>query len=419
MLVHFSKLHYPGGYTDNHLFPTSINGNNITYIGKNIEGYGEYTYKYNEQGIRVNKSKTNYNIDYIIENNKIVKTKETKSGIIKSVEYHYDEHDMLVGLTYNDKEYFYDRDVLGNINRIIDITGKEYVRYKYTAYGEVIKEINSSLTTSQKQIANTLKEINIFLYKGYCYDEETNLYYCNSRYYSPILCRWITPDNADYLDPESINGLNLYAYCGNNPVNYKQRPVSSGGSVTSSSISSISNGGTYLSGSISSGSVGSSRVDWENGGFQIPIWISSLMSGSDFGASIAPALRTIYQYIRYPGVKDLNKLYGLDFVPGKLNAVCSAIGYGLLGLNIGLSAWSNFTNDNLTTKQQWISFGVDTAYTLGTFGIGYGVGALVSLIPGVGVFIAPFVSAGVTWFIDWTNEKWGWLDDVKQWFNDL
>ena len=64
---------------------------------------------------------------------------------------------MLVGLTYNDKEYFYDRDVLGNINRIIDITGKEYVRYKYTAYGEVIKEINSSLTTIEKQIANTLK----------------------------------------------------------------------------------------------------------------------------------------------------------------------------------------------------------------------------------------------------------------------
>ena len=80
MLVHFSKLHYPGGYTDNHLFPTSINGNNITYIGKNIEGYGEYTYKYNEQGIRVNKSKTNYNIDYIIENNKIVKKKKKKSG---------------------------------------------------------------------------------------------------------------------------------------------------------------------------------------------------------------------------------------------------------------------------------------------------------------------------------------------------
>lgn len=214
--------------------------------------------------------------------------------------------------------------------------------------------------------------------------------------------------------PSSINGLSLYAYCGNDPVNYKQRPFSSGDSITISSISSISNGETYSSGGVSSNSVGSSRVNWGNGGFQIPIWISSLMSGSDFGASIAPALRTIYQYIRYPEVKDLNKLYGLDFVPGKLNTVCSIIGYGLLGINIGLSALSNFTSDNLTAKQQWISFGVDTAYTLGTFGIGYGVGALVSLIPGVGVFIAPFVSAGVTWLINWTNEKWGWLDDIKQ-----
>ena len=286
------------------------------------------------------------------------------------------------------------------------------VSYSYDGYGNPI-------STAEGSIETFLLNNNIFLYKGYCYDVETNLFLVSSRYYSPELCRWISPDDVEYLDPESVNGLNLYCYCLNNSVNYKQRPVSSGGSVLSSSISSTSNGEIYSSGSISSGTVGSSRINWENGGFQIPIWISSLMSGSDFGASIAPALRTIYQYIRYPGVKDLNKLYGLDFVPGKLNIVCSVIGYGLLGINIGLSAWSNFTNDNLTTKQQWISFGVDTAYTLGTFGIGYGVGALVSLIPGVGVFIAPFVSAGVTWFIDWTNEKWEWLDDVKQWFNDL
>ena len=50
-------------------------------------------------------------------------------------------------------------------------------------------------------------------------DDETQLFYCNSRYYSPELCRWISPDSIEYLDPESINGLNLYAYCGNDPVN--------------------------------------------------------------------------------------------------------------------------------------------------------------------------------------------------------
>lgn len=73
----------------------------------------------------------------------------------------------------------------------------------------------------------------------------------------------------------------------------------------------------------------------------------------------------------------------------------------------------------MTTKQKWIGFGVDTAYTLGTFAFGLGIGALVALIPGAGVFIAPFVSAGVTWLIDFTNETLEWLDDIKQWLNDL
>ncbi len=27
-------------------------------------------------------------------------------------------------------------------------------------------------------------------------------------------------DQLEYLDPETVNGLNLYAYCGNNPVKY-------------------------------------------------------------------------------------------------------------------------------------------------------------------------------------------------------
>ena len=39
------------------------------------------------------------------------------------------------------------------------------------------------------------------------------------RYYNPEWGRWLSPDDIEYLDPESINGLNLYAYCGNDPVN--------------------------------------------------------------------------------------------------------------------------------------------------------------------------------------------------------
>ena len=54
----------------------------------------------------------------------------------------------------------------------------------------------------------------------YYYDEEIELYYCNTRYYSPEIGRWISIDDADYLDPESVSGLNLYCYCMNDPINY-------------------------------------------------------------------------------------------------------------------------------------------------------------------------------------------------------
>ena len=39
------------------------------------------------------------------------------------------------------------------------------------------------------------------------------------RNYNPEWGRWIQPDDIEYLDPTNINGLNLYAYCMNDPVN--------------------------------------------------------------------------------------------------------------------------------------------------------------------------------------------------------
>ena len=124
------------------------------------------------------------------------------------------------------------------------------------------------------------------MYKGYIYDVETQLYYCNSRYYSPELRRFISPDSIEYLDSESINGLNLYAYCNNNPVNYKQRPVSSGGSVTSSSISaggsSVSAGGSSVSAGGSSVSAGGSSGGGSFGGVGNPTapWWASTAVGA-------------------------------------------------------------------------------------------------------------------------------------------
>ena len=66
---------------------------------------------------------------------------------------------------------------------------------------------------------SAIAKANPIRYRGYYYDEDTGLYYCNARYYSPKWRRFISPDDTAYLDPESVNGLNQYCYCGNDPVN--------------------------------------------------------------------------------------------------------------------------------------------------------------------------------------------------------
>jgi len=82
------------------------------------------------------------------------------------------------------------------------------VEYNYDAWGRH--------TVSGSNVA--LGNKNPFRYRGYYYDTETELYYLQSRYYDPKLCRFINMDSLEYAEPERINGLNLFAYCGNNPV---------------------------------------------------------------------------------------------------------------------------------------------------------------------------------------------------------
>ena len=46
------------------------------------------------------------------------------------------------------------------------------------------------------------------------------MYYCKSRFYVPKWRRWLNSDSIDYLEPQNITCLNLFAYCNNNPVIY-------------------------------------------------------------------------------------------------------------------------------------------------------------------------------------------------------
>ena len=89
------------------------------------------------------------------------------------------------------------------------------VHYIYDAWGN-----HKVLDSSGNEITSLthIGRLNPFRYRGYHYDECTGLYYLKTRYYDPEIGRFITIDGIEYADPETINGLNLYAYCGNNPV---------------------------------------------------------------------------------------------------------------------------------------------------------------------------------------------------------
>ena len=105
--------------------------------------------------------------------------------------------------------YFYLTNLQGDVTAIITVGGTTVVEYTYDAWGNIL--------TVTGGMANTLGKANPLRYRGYIYDEETRLYYLQSRYYDPELGRFI---NADVYTStgQGLLGNNMFAYCGNNPV---------------------------------------------------------------------------------------------------------------------------------------------------------------------------------------------------------
>ena len=134
--------------------------------------------------------------------------------ITKKFVFIYEESEIVGAIFTNfggTETYYYDKNPRGDVKNILDNSGNIVVTYAYDAYGNctLCYDTNSDLANS-----------NPIRYRSYYYDEDTGLYYLNTRYYNPQWRRFISPDDTAYLDIESVNGLNLYAYCGNDPINY-------------------------------------------------------------------------------------------------------------------------------------------------------------------------------------------------------
>jgi len=106
--------------------------------------------------------------------------------------------------TYDPVFYYYAGDHLGSSNIMTDRAGVVVEHYEYTAFG-----FAKCSTGSAFQVSNR--------YTGQVLDDETGLYYYNSRYYDPVLGRFIQPDTIVPY-PDNPQTLNRYTYVNNNPL---------------------------------------------------------------------------------------------------------------------------------------------------------------------------------------------------------
>ena len=196
-------------YNDNTY--TWHNGRELSGINNSRTG-STISYKYNSDGIRTYKNVNGVETYYYLRGDKVIYEK-TNDNIIY---YMYDENDELIGLTYNNSTYYYKKNLQGDIIGILDENLNDVVKYSYDSWGKVLNvlDANGNEITDSNHIGN----INPYRYKGYRYDNETGLYYLQSRYYNPEFGRFI---NADALlsTGDTVLSHNMYMYCNNNPIN--------------------------------------------------------------------------------------------------------------------------------------------------------------------------------------------------------
>ena len=190
------------GWTGRRLTSATYNGNTFAFT-------------YDDNGVRQSKTKNGVVTTYYYDGNKLV-AEVTGNEIVV---YLYDANGAPIGMRYRNDTYakdvwdiyWFDKNLQGDILGVYNSAGTKLVSYSYDPWGKVyISYSNGGASTSAAK--------NSLMYRGYYYDKDLGLYYLISRYYDANTCRFISADG--YVSTgQGLTGYNMFAYCGNNPVN--------------------------------------------------------------------------------------------------------------------------------------------------------------------------------------------------------
>lgn len=342
----------PISYNDtNPLNPTSYDGKTFTWVGrrlKQIRGNLTVDFEYNEQGLRIKKQTPVEEFNYFYDGDLLI----TLINNQYRLDFLYDENKQLYGFIYNrETTYFYIRDILQNIIGIIDINGNLVVKYDYTAFG--ICTILSDSTIDH------IGTVNPFRYKGYYYDVETNMYYCKSRYYVPEWGRWLSGDNVRYLQPDSLTGMNLFMYCGNDHVNMIDP---SGNSAILACLVSMA-----LSGLITGLSAMANKREDESA---LGSFVGGFIDGTIGAVAISAGLAV-----------------------GGVGGILLAVGIGAIGGALGNATGQLISYGDVNEK----AVGIQALYSGMTAGFSTGILKMTGLFPKTGDFMTDFINNLSLW----------------------
>lgn len=182
------------------------NGRELASITKNNN---VIAYQYDVYGMRTQKNNAGTVTKYFYNDDQKLVGLEKGSVIMM---FFYDTEGNINSFTYNGTKYYYIKNLQGDITAITTDKGTIVANYTYDAWGNILSITDGSGTAISNQSSVAL--MNPFRYRGYVFDDDTGLYYLQSRYYDSLTGRFINADNQFSLG-------NLYVYSNNNPVNEK------------------------------------------------------------------------------------------------------------------------------------------------------------------------------------------------------
>ena len=166
---------------------------------------GSLSFEYDSDGLRTKKTvsggATHY---YFYAGGQLLR--ESYSG--NFLDFSYDANGYPYALKYNGTTYYYITNLQGDVMYMVDGTGATVAAYEYDPFGNILSA------------TGPMAEINPLRYRGYYYDAELEMYYLQSRYYDPMVGRFINADVAEtmFVQGDSVLGTNLFSYCFNNPI---------------------------------------------------------------------------------------------------------------------------------------------------------------------------------------------------------